>query len=89
MAQADLRDVALRTLKRSRSDPVWFVRHVLKAEPTPQQIQLLEAIAKPGAHVAVKSGHGTGKSTVLAWLILWFLLTNRDSRVPCTAPSAH
>ena len=66
MAQADLRDVALRTLKRSRSDPVWFVRHVLKAEPTPQQVQLLQAVSVPGAHVAVKSGHGTGKSSVLS-----------------------
>ena len=89
MSQPDMREVALRTLKRSRSDPVWFVRHVLKAEPTPQQIQLLQAVAVPGAHVAVKSGHGTGKSSVLSWLILWFLLTHKDARVPCTAPSAH
>jgi phage terminase large subunit len=37
---------------------------------------------------SVRSGHGTGKSTTQAWLILWFLLFQRDLKIPVTANSA-
>lgn len=37
---------------------------------------------------SVRSGHGTGKSTVQSWLILWFVLFHRDLKVPVTANSA-
>lgn len=36
---------------------------------------------------AVRSGHGSGKSTTQAWLILWFCLFHRDLKVPVTANS--
>ncbi len=72
-----------------REDPVLFVRTVLSAEPTDQQAALLSAMAAPGAHVAVRSGHGTGKTTALAWLVLWFVSLREDCRVPCTAPTGH
>ena len=70
-------------------DPVLFVREIFCAEPTEQQCRLLTAMAKPNARVAVKSGHGSGKSTSLAWLGLWFLWTRLDVEIPCTAPSGH
>lgn len=44
-------------------------RHV----PTWQQMQLYEAASKPGCRVAVSSGHGTGKSAALAWVLDWHL----------------
>ena len=72
---------------RYRNDPVLFVREVVGVEPSDQQIELLQAVAKPGAKVSVSSGHGTGKSTVLAWLVLWFLCTRGQVKIPCTAPS--
>jgi phage terminase large subunit len=34
---------------------------------------------------AVRSGHGTGKSAVQSWLIIWFVLFHRDLKVPVTA----
>lgn len=71
------------------ASPAFFAREVLGIEPTPQQLQLLDAISLPGAHVAVRSGHGTGKSTSLAIIALWFLCTRPDAKVPCTAPAAH
>ena len=70
-------------------DPAQFSRQVLGLEPTGQQEEFFAAIARPGAHVAVRSGHGTGKSTALAAVALWFLMTRRDALVPCTAPTAH
>lgn len=35
----------------------------------------------------VRAGHGVGKTTVEAWLILWFVLFHRDLKVPVTANS--
>lgn len=70
-------------------DAARFVREMFGAFPTRQQEELLQAASRPGAHVAVKSGHGTGKSTVLAWLCLWGLCCFRDVKIPCTAPTGH
>ena len=46
---------------RFRDDPVYGVQSLFGVDPTPQQAQLLRAAAVPGAHVSVRSGHGTGK----------------------------
>ena len=72
-----------------RGDAALFVSDQFGIEPTEQQKLLLRAASKPGAHVAVKSGHGTGKSTAMAWLILWALCCWEDVKIPCTAPTAH
>lgn len=41
-----------------------------------------------GSHVSIRSGHGVGKTALLAWLVLWFICTRADARIPCTA-STH
>lgn len=38
--------------------------------------------------LSVRSGHGTGKSCTLAWLIIWFLFCFKDAQIPCTAPTS-
>lgn len=73
-------------LKQWRAEPGRFVREVIGAEPSAQQDAILAAVAKPGARVTVKSGHGTGKSCALSWLLLWHVLCFLDSKAPCTAP---
>ncbi len=65
-----------------------FVREVIGAKPTPQQVQLLEAITKTD-HVTARSGHGIGKTTCLSWIILWWMSTRPYAKVPTTAPTAH
>jgi hypothetical protein len=60
-----IRDVTIKKIKEHRESPSLFAREALGMIPTPQQEELFSAIAKPGAHVAVRSGHGTGKSTAL------------------------
>lgn len=72
-----------------QTDPVAFCREVILADPTDQQRRLLEAIARPGAHVSARSGHGTGKTTSLAWIVLWFLSCFPGAKIPCTAPTGH
>lgn len=71
-----------------RKDPVKFVKEVWKVQPTEQQISFLRAIAKKGAKVSVKSGHGTGKTTCFAWIIHWFLICYDRAKIPVTAPTS-
>ena len=78
-----------RLIKRWQKSPLQFVEEALKAEPTPQQREALIALAKPGAHVTIRSGHGTGKSTVFAWAILWHVICFDNSKCPVTAPTGH
>ena len=80
---------AVDMLKIYRGDPVLFVTQVIGAVPTTQQIAGLKAIARPGAHVSIRSGHGTGKSGMLSWIILWHLCTHSESKIPCTAPTSN
>ena len=72
-----------------RNSPAEFARVFFGVEPTTQQLQLMDAVAIDGSKVAVASGHGTGKSTSLAIIALWFLTTRKDALIPCTAPTAH
>lgn len=38
--------------------------------------------------ISVESGHGTGKSSIIAMLILWYLFCFLNAQVPCTAPTS-
>lgn len=69
-------------------DPVGFVKVIIEAEPTREQVEILESVIRR-QHVSVRSGHGIGKSTGLSWLILWFLCTRNKPRIPCTAPTGQ
>ena len=60
----------LRLRHHWRRDPVAYVRQRFGVEPTWQQAQILQAIAPPGAKVSVRSGHGIGKTTCSAWIVL-------------------
>jgi hypothetical protein len=68
--------------------PIAFVREVLKAEPDPWQIEALRAIAKGHTRIAIKSGHGVGKSCMAAWTITWFANTRAPFKAAVTAPSS-
>lgn len=78
----------LEFLERYEQDPVLFVREVFGAEPDDWQIELLTAIAKQERRIAVRSGHGVGKSTVLAWAIIWHILTKAEQKTLATAPTS-
>lgn len=39
----------------------------------------------PATQIAVASGHGVGKSTFIAWIILWFISTRPDCQIVVTA----
>jgi phage terminase large subunit len=69
--------------------PVTYVQDRFGVTPTWQQQQILEALQPTGAKVAVRSGHGIGKSAVASWAIWWVMETCDYPKIPCTAPTAH
>ncbi len=76
-------------LAAAHDDALLFVRRIIGVEPTDQQAEILRAVSAPGARVSARSGHGTGKTATLAWLVLWFVGLRTNCRVPCTAPTGH
>lgn len=68
---------AAELIRHWREDPVAFVREHLKAEPDKWQVQVLEAFADPRPEawrIAMAASAGPGKTAVLAWCALNFLL---------------
>ena len=68
--------------------PIAFVREVLHAEPDAWQIEALRAVARGHTRIAIRSGHGVGKSCLAAWLVTWFANTRAPFKCAITAPSA-
>ena len=77
----------LELLEVYRDDPIAFVEDVFAAKPTEQQMKVLEDLKNKHYHISVKSGHGTGKTCLEAWILIWFMLTRPHCRIPCTAPT--
>ena len=69
-------------------DPVRFVRDALGGDPWSKQVQILEAV-RDNKRVAVRSGHGLGKTRCAAYCVLYWLYTHPGSIVITTAPSWH
>ena len=91
---------ALDFLARYTGDPVGFVKAAFDWENDPTlkgkapqkwQLDILQGIkdklpvSKTALRFAVASGHGIGKSALVAWLVLWGLCTYPDSRIVVTA----
>lgn len=75
-------------VNRYRNDPQAFVVNVLKATPDPWQELVLRAIGRGVMRVSVRSGNGVGKTTLLSWLVIWFVVCRYPSKTVCTAPTA-
>lgn len=94
----------LELYKALQKSPTLFVKIMWGLEPqagefirgkniTWQQMEILNAVEKAlrgeaPNRITIKSGHGIGKSSTLAWLILWYLFCYKDAQIPCTAPTA-
>ena len=60
--------------ERYAGDPARFAMEVQGIIVSSQQRQLYAGVAKSRARVSVASGHGTGKTTSIANIVLWHLL---------------
>lgn len=72
-------------LKRWYRDPLAYVIECVGDVPTHQQAEILKAF-QHHKFVAVKSGHGIGKTRLEGWMANWWLDT-RGLRVPITGPA--
>jgi len=69
-------------------DPVMFVREALSVTKMEKfQEEALKALIG-NDKLSIRSGHGVGKTTLLAWIILWWMLTRLPNRIPVTAPTS-
>ena len=73
-------------IAKLKDAPVEFVKKILGATPDEWQAETLTALAT-NSRVAIRSGHGVGKTTLESWAVLWFLFTRPFCKVPCTAPT--
>src|SRR5258707_14210285 len=70
------------------SNPVDFVIQVLAAEPDVWQCDVLDTIADPNVeNVGLRACHGVGKTTLLAWLIIWLTTTRAFAPLRTTPPT--
>lgn len=72
-----------------RYDPIKFVRDIFKVEPYDWQAEAFRKYIKYESKLAIRSGHGVGKTAFLSWLSIHHLFTHFPSKVPCTAPTSH
>lgn len=79
--------LAIELLRRHRARPELFARQALGAPCWSRQVEVLQALAKPNARVAVKSGHKTGKTRLGGVALHWFAHTFRRARAVFTGPT--
>lgn len=82
---ADIEEMAT-AMRQYIKDPVPFVYNVLDVTPDDWQVEALRGIGS-GSRVAIRSGHGIGKTALEAWAVCWFLFTRPYPKIPCTAPT--
>lgn len=83
-------EVAQRTpFAEYRDRPIEFVSDVLGVEPWSRQRDILEALNRPRARVAVKACHASGKTWTAAAAACWFLNCEPNSVVLTTAPTTR
>ncbi len=78
----------LEFVRQYAGDSVAFVREVVGKEPYPDQIELLRAYDRRDRRIAKRTGHGVGKSTSVAWMVVHHILCRFPQKTLVTAPSA-
>jgi len=82
-----------------QAEPTWQQEEVLKklGEYVTAKIKLsraeelseVELALARKIGISIQSGHGTGKSAIMAWIMLWFLSCFPYCKIPATAPTAN
>lgn len=75
-------------LAQYEHDWVGLVKEVLAGDPDPYQVEVLTAAQNGERRISIRSGHGTGKSTVLAWCVICHALTRFPQATVATAPNS-
>lgn len=71
-----------------RFDCTRFVREVFGTEPDDWQIVVMDAAGDGKRKIAVRSGHGVGKTALASWVVIWWQNCFYPSKSVLTAPAA-
>lgn len=74
-------------IEKYAGDPVLFAREVLKFAPTDWQRETLSAIQSGETRLSIRSGHGVGKSSLVAVVLTWKMCTVYPLKAIVTAPT--
>jgi phage terminase large subunit len=85
---SDQQNPFIEFIARYRHDFVLLVREVFGAEPDDWQARLLTWACTGERRISVRSGHGVGKSTGAAWVMIGWMLTRFPVKVVVTAPTS-
>jgi hypothetical protein len=78
------------TIKAATDNPVTFVRTVFNVRPNPWQASVLSRLWDRGiTREAIKSCRRAGKTALLAWIVILWMLRKEGARCLCTAPTEH
>lgn len=72
--------------ERYQKDPVYFNNMALNGQLWSKQVEILESV-RDYKKTVVRSGHGVGKTHIVAKLVLWWLFSFFPSKVVTTAPT--
>jgi phage terminase large subunit len=84
----NLADAVASVVAAYRDDPVGFVRIVLGVQPDRWQEDVMRAVAGGERRISIRAGHGVGKSSCCAWILIWHMVTRYPQKAICTAPTA-
>ena len=88
MARKPMPDALLAQLEEWYDDPDKFDRDVWPDAPPETWQTRASGLIVANDNVAIRSGHGVGKSAWLARRIIWWGMTRNPWKVGCTAPSS-
>jgi len=80
-------DPLVERIKAWKADPVLFVTEIWSPEFEDFQLEALKELVISG-RISIRSGHGVGKTTLLAWIVIWHMTCFFPQKTPCTAPSS-
>lgn len=69
-------------------DPTLYVESMLKVTPDKWQKKVLDSLLTDDK-ISIKSGHGTGKTALLSWVILWWLSCRLPCKIAVTANTSN
>lgn len=75
-------------VRKYKNRRVEFVENVFHCAPDLWQAGVLDSLDTGKTRFAIRSGHGVGKTTLLSWVIIHFMLTRYPQKTAATAPSA-
>lgn len=86
MSEREQQDYLTDAVRRWKRDARIFVRELFGVTPDRWQDKALAIVSNPRTRrLALKACKGPGKTAVLAWIILWFLVCHVESKVGCTS----